>query len=221
MMNKLLERFDPTRQKIWKISDALLEALDLAGEDVDNLLFLRIMGELSPDFLRGCIEALADIGPEDSLLLLFDSGGGDITNSQLFISWFNALRRPVVALATGYVASAALMIYMAVPKEKRFALRGSRFLAHLATSKIGGTGIMDPSNGRFDSLGRELVQKIIDAQLNEAEWTQNALIKYLESEIGKHVVIGGVEFTIQDFVHAGMVVEAPTAERIGIVGKII
>ena len=95
--------------------------------DVDTALAERVSAQLL---------ALAAAGPEPIKVLLH-SPGGHVEAGDTIHDVLRYVRAPVLMLASGWVASAGALIYVAVPRERRLALPNTRFMLH---QPLGGAG---------------------------------------------------------------------------------
>jgi ATP-dependent Clp protease, protease subunit len=81
--------------------------------------------------------------------LLIHSPGGHVEAGDTLHDVIRSLRSPVDVIGSGWVASAAALIYVAVPRERRFCLPNTRFLLH---QPLGGV------KGRASEIDREVEQ---------------------------------------------------------------
>jgi ATP-dependent Clp protease protease subunit len=74
---------------------------------------------------------------EDDITIYLNSQGGHVEAGDTIHDLVRYVRPAVVMVGTGWVASIAALIYVAVPRERRFCLPNTRFLLH---QPAGGTG---------------------------------------------------------------------------------
>jgi ATP-dependent Clp protease protease subunit len=74
----------------------------------------------------------------DPINVFIDSPGGDVDAGFAIFDMIRFVKAPVRILGMGLVASAAALILLAVPKERRFALPHSQYLIHQPLSGIRG-----------------------------------------------------------------------------------
>lgn len=72
------------------------------------------------------------------ILLVISSPGGHVESGDMVHDMIKFVRAPVKILGTGWVASAAALIYSAGKRENRFALPNTRFLLHEPRGGVGG-----------------------------------------------------------------------------------
>lgn len=80
--------------------------------------------------------ALDAAGPAP-IRVLVNSPGGHVESGDTIHDVVRAVRAPVTMIGTGWVASAAALVYVAAPRERRLALPNTRFLLH---QPLGGAG---------------------------------------------------------------------------------
>ena len=74
----------------------------------------------------------------DPITILIDSPGGDVYAGFSIFDMIRFVNAPVRIVGMGLVASAAALILLAVPKERRFGLPNSSYLIHQPLSGIQG-----------------------------------------------------------------------------------
>jgi ATP-dependent Clp protease protease subunit len=74
---------------------------------------------------------------EDDITVYLNSQGGHVEAGDTIHDLVRYVRPAVRIIGTGWVASIAALIYVAVPRERRFCLPNTRFLLH---QPAGGTG---------------------------------------------------------------------------------
>jgi len=74
----------------------------------------------------------------DPINVFIDSPGGDVDAGFAIFDMIRFVKAPVRILGMGLVASAAALILLAVPKERRYALPHSQYLIHQPLSGIRG-----------------------------------------------------------------------------------
>jgi ATP-dependent Clp protease protease subunit len=100
------------------------------------LLFGEITTELA-ERVTAELVALSTLGPAP-IRLVIHSPGGHVESGDTIHDAIRCIRAPVYALGTGWVASAGALIYVAVPRERRYALPNTRFLLHQPSGGVGG-----------------------------------------------------------------------------------
>ncbi|HET7233596.1 MAG TPA: ATP-dependent Clp protease proteolytic subunit [Longimicrobium sp.] len=103
------------------VRDRLFEARNLiiSGE-IDQKLVSHVMGQLL---------AMAAAG-DDPITIFINSQGGHVESGDTIHDVIRFIKPRVRMVGTGWVASAGALIYVAVPREDRFALPNTRFLLH-------------------------------------------------------------------------------------------
>lgn len=119
---KMPEMPDPLQEKFLKTRQIILSGeidKDLADKIVRQLLIL---------------EADDD---KKTIYMYIDSPGGDVDAGFAIFDMIRFIKAPVVLIGMGLIASAATLVLLAVPKEKRVGLPNSRYLIH--QPMLGGT----------------------------------------------------------------------------------
>jgi ATP-dependent Clp protease protease subunit len=113
---------DPLLSKMLKTRTILLSGeikKDLAERTIRQLLLLEDMGE-------------------DPIRVFIDSPGGDADAGYAIFDMIRFVKPPVWTIGMGLVASAAAIIQLASPKERRVGLPNSHYLIHQPLSGIRG-----------------------------------------------------------------------------------
>ena len=103
---------------------------------IDEKLFksrtLTIFGEVNEKLARSVTEHLLALAAEsdDPITMYVSSPGGHVESGDVIYDMIKFIKPEVRAIGTGWVASAATTIFLAVKKEHRFALPNTRFLIH-------------------------------------------------------------------------------------------
>jgi ATP-dependent Clp protease protease subunit len=100
------------------------------------LIFGEISCELA-ELVTTQLLALASRGAEPIRVLLH-SPGGHVESADTIFDMIRFITPEVRILATGWVASAGSLIYVAAEKEARFSLPNTRFLLHQPLGGVGG-----------------------------------------------------------------------------------
>jgi ATP-dependent Clp protease protease subunit len=118
---------------------------DAAPEKMEEQLlfkgrFVMVFGEIDDKMaLTTCRRLLALSQESDApITLLLSSPGGHVESGDAIHDMIRFVRAPVNMVGTGWVASAGTHIYLAVPKERRFALPNTRFMIHQPAGGAGG-----------------------------------------------------------------------------------
>lgn len=103
--------------------------------------FIVIAGEINSRLANSVITRLIALSADSDapINLLVSSPGGHVESGDAIHDVVRFIRAPVNMIGTGWVASAATHIYLAVPKERRFATENTRFLIHQPSGGGGGT----------------------------------------------------------------------------------
>lgn len=137
--NPLQEKFLKTRQII--LSGEINK--DLAEKIVSQLLILE-----------------AD-APEKTIYMYIDSPGGDVDAGFAIFDVIRFISAPVVLIGMGLIASAATLVLLAVPKDKRIGLPNSRYLIHQPMSGMQGVATDIEIHAKEMEKTRAILNKII------------------------------------------------------------
>ena len=81
--------------------------------------------------------ALAAVS-KDPINVVVSSPGGHVESGDMIFDMIRFVEAPVNMIGTGWVASAGALIFVAVPRERRFCTRNTRFLLHQPSGGAGG-----------------------------------------------------------------------------------
>ncbi|UCC50690.1 MAG: ATP-dependent Clp protease proteolytic subunit [Anaerolineaceae bacterium] len=106
--------FTPLHQKLLETRTILL-----FGE-IDMKMAQRISGQL----------LVLSAESDEPIKLIINSPGGHVESGDTIFDMMRFVQAPVKVIGTGWVASAAALIFAAAEKENRFSLPNTRFLLH-------------------------------------------------------------------------------------------
>jgi ATP-dependent Clp protease protease subunit len=158
-----------------------------------------LVGEVDKDLSEKVVRQLLllDSISDDPITLLIDSPGGDVYAGFSIFDMIRFIKAPVKIVGIGLVASAAALILIAVPKERRFGLPNSSYLIHQPLSGMNGVATEIEIHARELEKTRTRINEII------AEATGQPLEKIIKD-------------TDRDFW-----MNSTEAERYGLIGKVI
>ena len=151
---KMPEMPDPLTEKFLKTRQIIL-----SGE---------INKELAEKIVRQLLVLEAD-DSEKTIYMYLDSPGGDVDAGFAIFDTIRFISCPVVLIGMGLIASAAALIHLAVPAERRLGLPNSRYLIHQPLSGMKG------------------VATDIEIHAKELEKTRNKLNEIISEQTGKSV----------------------------------
>ena len=123
------------------------------------LLSGEIDKESSERFIRQLL-LLESLGG-DTVNVLIDSPGGDVDAGYAIFDMIRFVMAPVRIIGMGLVASAAALVLLAVPKERRLGLLNSHYLIHQPLSGIRGVATEIEIHARELEKTRERVNRVI------------------------------------------------------------
>ena len=92
------------------------------------LLFGEIDMDMAQNITRQLLVLAAD--SDEPIKLIINSPGGHVESGDTIYDMIRFVGVPVKVIGTGWVASAAALIYVAAEKENRYSLPNTRFLLH-------------------------------------------------------------------------------------------
>lgn len=136
---------DALAERFLKTRTILLEG------EIDKEMGERVVRQLL------LLESLSD----DPINLFIDSPGGDVDAGFAIFDMIRFVKPEVRILGMGLVASAAALVLLAVPKERRFALPNSHYLIHQPLSGIRGVATEIEIHARELEKTRTRINQII------------------------------------------------------------
>ena len=115
--------------------------VDPVAERLLRARTIIISGEITQQVaasVTGQLLALA-AESEDDITVYLNSQGGHVEAGDTIHDLVRYVRPAVRIVGTGWVASIAALIYVAVPRERRFCLPNTRFLLHQPAGGAGGS----------------------------------------------------------------------------------
>lgn len=91
-----------------------------------------LTGEINKDLADGIARQLLILDSEsnDPIYMYIDSPGGDVDAGFAIYDVIRFVKSPVYLIGMGLIASAATLVLLSVPKERRIGLPNSRYLIH-------------------------------------------------------------------------------------------
>lgn len=130
-----------------------------------------LSGEIDKDLADKIVRQLLILEADDdkkTIYMYIDSPGGDVDAGFAIFDMIRFIKAPVVLIGMGLIASAATLVLLAVPKDKRVGLPNSRYLIH--QPMLGGT--------------MQAVATDIEIHAKEMEKTRALLNKIISEETG-------------------------------------
>ncbi|MCQ2591808.1 MAG: ATP-dependent Clp protease proteolytic subunit [Treponema sp.] len=94
---------------------------------------LILTGEINKDLADQIVRQLLILDSEDEnapIYMYIDSPGGDVDAGFAIFDMIRFVKAPVYLIGMGLIASAATLVLLAVPKDRRLGLPNSRYLIH-------------------------------------------------------------------------------------------
>ncbi|GMO56577.1 MAG: hypothetical protein Ta2A_01910 [Treponemataceae bacterium] len=181
-----------------KAAAALAEARDPFGEKFMKTRQILLSGEINKELAEKIVRQLLvfEADSDEPVRIFIDSPGGDADAGYAIFDMIRFIHAPVYNIGMGLVASAAALILLAVPKERRIALPNSHYLIHQPLSSIKG------------------VATDIEIHAQELEKMRTKINQLISDETGK-----AVDLVKQD-TNRDFWMNAEEAVSYGLIGKI-
>jgi ATP-dependent Clp protease protease subunit len=124
----------PGKAELPKVPGSLME------ERLFKSRTIFIFGEIDQDVARQVTEKLVALAYEsdDDIRVFVNSPGGHVESGDTIYDMIKFVKPRVRIIGSGWVASAAALIYCAAAKEDRISLPNTRFLLHQPSGGAGG-----------------------------------------------------------------------------------
>ncbi|MDR3276136.1 MAG: ATP-dependent Clp protease proteolytic subunit, partial [Treponema sp.] len=131
---------------------------------------ILLSGEINKELAEKTIKQLLlmeDQG-EEPIRLFIDSPGGDADAGYAIFDMIRFVKPPVIAVGMGLVASAAAIVQLACPRERRIGLPNSHYLIHQPLSGIRGVATDIEIHARELDKLREKINRLIAEETGAA-----------------------------------------------------
>jgi ATP-dependent Clp protease protease subunit len=104
---------------------------------------ILVYGEINQKLAKAVSERLLVLSAESKkdIRIFINSQGGHVESGDTIFDMIRFCKAPIKMVGTGWVASAATLIYLAVPVKSRFCLPNTRFLIHQPLGGMIGTAV--------------------------------------------------------------------------------
>jgi ATP-dependent Clp protease protease subunit len=174
-------------------------ANDILAERLLRARTVIISGEITQKLAGSVASQLLALSADSDadITVYVNSQGGHVEAGDTIHDLIRFVRPKVRMIGTGWVASAGALIYVAVPRERRFCLPNTRFLLHQPAGGAGGTA------------------SDIDIEAREILRMRDRLNRIFARETGQPLE------RIEEDTHRNFWLGAEAAQRYGLVGRII
>ncbi|MGH7554245.1 MAG: ATP-dependent Clp protease proteolytic subunit, partial [Longimicrobiales bacterium] len=128
-----------------------------------------ISGEINQQLASHVIAQLIGMSVEsdEPITLFINSQGGHVESGDTIHDVVRFIKPRVRMIGTGWVASAATLIYLAAPRDDRFCLPNTRFLMHQPAGGVGGSASDIEIEAREILKMRERINRLISRQTGQ------------------------------------------------------
>ncbi|MBQ3836651.1 MAG: ATP-dependent Clp protease proteolytic subunit [Treponema sp.] len=132
---------------------------------------ILLSGEINKELAQAVNKQLLLLEADGSkpIYVYIDSPGGDVSAGFAIFDMIRFVNAPVVLVGNGLIASAAALILLAVPKERRVGLPHSSYLIHQPLSEMRGVATDLQIQAEEMAKTRALLNKIIAEQTGKDE----------------------------------------------------
>ena len=177
-----LSPFDPVAARLLKARTII----------ISGAITQRLTERITAQLLAMSVES-----PDALITIMLNSQGGHVEAGDTIHDMIRFIPAPVRIVGTGWVASAAALIFVSVPRERRFCLPNTRFLLHQPAGGGGG------SASDIEIEAREILKM------------RDRLNKIFARETGQPLE------RIENDTHRNFWLTAEDAKTYGIVGQIV
>ncbi len=130
---------------------------------------LIISGEINQQLASQVLAQLLALSMESDkpIDIFINSQGGHVESGDTIHDFIRFVKPRVRMIGTGWVASAGALIYVAAPKEDRYALPNTRFLLHQPAGGVGGTASDIDIEAREILKMRERINRIFSRETGQ------------------------------------------------------
>lgn len=131
---------------------------------------LVISGEINQQLAAHVMAQLVAMSVEsdEPIRMFINSQGGHVESGDTIHDVVRFIRPRVVMIGTGWVASAATLIFLAAPLENRYCLPNTRFLLHQPAGGVGGSASDIEIEAREILKMRERLNRLIARQTGQS-----------------------------------------------------
>lgn len=131
---------------------------------------ILLSGEINKPQAQRVISRLVlfEDASDEPIKVFIDSPGGDADAGYAIFDMMRFVKPPVYMIGMGLVASAAAIILLAAPKERRIALPNSHYLIHQPLSGMRGVATEIEIHAREIARMRIRINKLIAAETGQA-----------------------------------------------------
>lgn len=158
-----------------------------------------ISGEINQKLAANVTGQLLAMAAEsdEAITVFINSQGGHVEAGDTIHDMLRFVTPPIRIVGTGWVASAGALIYVSLPRDQRYCLPNTRFLLHQPAGGAGGTA------------------SDIEIEAREILRMRDRLNRIFARETGQSLE------RIEEDTHRNFWLDAESAVKYGIVGKII
>lgn len=131
---------------------------------------LVISGEINQQLAAHVMAQLVAMSAEsdEPIRMFINSQGGHVESGDTIHDVVRFIRPRVIMIGTGWVASAATLIFLSAPLEDRYCLPNTRFLLHQPAGGVGGSASDIEIEAREILKMRERLNRLIARQTGQS-----------------------------------------------------
>ena len=132
---------------------------------------ILLSGEINKELAQSVNKQLLLLDSDGTkpIYIYIDSPGGDVNAGFAIFDMIRFVNAPVILVGNGLIASAAALVLLAVPKERRVGLPHSSYLIHQPLSEMRGVATDLQIQAEEMAKTRALLNKIIAEQTGKDE----------------------------------------------------
>jgi len=149
--------------------DKKKDQADIFSEKFLKTRQILLSGEINKELADKIIRQLLILEADNNknITMYIDSPGGDVDAGYAIFDMIRFIKAPVTLVGMGLIASAATLVLLAVPKERRIGLPNSHYLIHQPMSGMKGVATEIEIHAQEMAKTREKIDKLIAAETGQ------------------------------------------------------
>jgi ATP-dependent Clp protease protease subunit len=149
--------------------DKKKDQADIFSEKFLKTRQILLSGEINKELADKIIRQLLILEADNNknITMYIDSPGGDVDAGYAIFDMIRFIKAPVTLVGMGLIASAATLVLLAVPKERRIGLPNSHYLIHQPMSGMKGVATEIEIHAQEMAKTREKIDKLIASETGQ------------------------------------------------------